>query len=263
MNAKDSEREWATHLARACSGDLRARDAALGAASAPSVAAAFGQNLEVERPLRRRLDALLADETLWALELVHRGLGAEARWAKDVFLDALAAGQSWSIKALQAWYGPPVRSRCRLHLRDSTLADEVASDVCSDFSMSYAGNERARVTFPGYLFKMARTYCQHRLRRSSRYADHVDAATLVGDGLDPEQSARRSEQSAHLQGCLSALSAEDRDLLRARYADELKLRELAEARGISHQAVDKRIRKLLARLRDCLIKRARTEGATV
>src|SRR5262249_52739758 len=80
------------------------------------------------------------------------------------------------------------------------------------------------------------------------------------EGLEDERAARQA--GASLRTALAALDAQDRLILRLRFADALQIAEIAAALRLEPKSLYKRVERLLGRLRDALTK-AGVDGARV
>lgn len=83
--------------------------------------------------------------------------------------------------------------------------------------------------------------------------DPTDADFADLDGADPIEAAARSESRDRLVAAISQLSASDQDLIQRRFFDGLTDREIAEADGVTIQAVHQRLMRVIERLRDAIV----------
>ena len=87
----------------------------------------------------------------------------------------------------------------------------------------------------------------------------ANAADVAGNGADPSEVLFSEERehtarcaTAALDGAVAALDAEDHVILRMRFANGMKVPEIARALGLDMKKLYKRIDKLLLRLRTAL-----------
>lgn len=66
---------------------------------------------------------------------------------------------------------------------------------------------------------------------------------LVGHETTPSQIVVRAEQSVQLQNALSSLPEEEQDVLRLRYYEKYSVQQIAEALGLTLDAVAWRMKK--------------------
>lgn len=140
-------------------------------------------------------------------------------------------------------YGYALHRRCRLLLRDETLADDVLQEVFVKLLRSGAAFRGADHPLR-WLHRVADRACFDQLRRAKhlRRADPIeDSPDLVAPpGVDHEA------RSAALR-VLAKLDAEEQGLAVMAYVDGLTQNEIARELGISQPAVYKRLAHLRER----------------
>jgi RNA polymerase sigma-70 factor (ECF subfamily) len=148
------------------------------------------------------------------------------------------------------------RERLRLfalrRLRDAAAAEDVAQETLRRVvEACRAGRLENPAALPSFVFQTAHHICLQHFRSSSREGrallrlggedthdpDSHPLTTLIGD-----------ERRAAVREALGQLSAEDRDLLRMMYYEEMDSTALAERLGITTGALRVRKHRVLARL---------------
>lgn len=151
---------------------------------------------------------------------------------------------------------------CTRILGDAARGEEVAQDVWIDFAYTYVDRVAHPGAMRGYLIMMA-------IRRARRHADRRRRRRREGEpeeqaGEHPERTMVEALHHAALEDrltdCLDALRPRARQMLRMRFRQELSLREIGEAFGVSKQAVGKAVGKALAALRACIERRDEETG---
>lgn len=96
-------------------------------------------------------------------------------------------------------------------------------------------------------------FCDGAVRNAGRFHRRHDARLHL---LDPKAfaalAAAAPRSHLDLQRCLDCLAAADRELVRARHWDGLRLEQLAVRLGICRNTVKSRYHRALKQLRDCL-----------
>ena len=146
---------------------------------------------------------------------------------------------------------PAVRSYLLSLLRNAVDADDVFQEV-SLVLWERFGDYDARYPFLNWAFGIARNHVA-RWRRSTPRArawlppevEEKLAVTYaeIEDDLSPRRKA--------LQTCVEKLGAHARELLTLRYEKVWSLQKIAQARGISLNAVNKALGKIRKALSDC------------
>lgn len=135
----------------------------------------------------------------------------------------------------------------RLALR--LLGDEEESrDVVSDVFARLAEDQCAQSH--GYLFSAVRNRCLNLLRHK-RLTERVHRLLPIGEDMSVEQQAAETEDEmdAMLQFIETELTPQTREVMRLRFRDRKRYREIAEQLGISEAAVYKHLAQGIRRLK--------------
>lgn len=190
---------------------------------------------------------LLRERDHAALARLRAALVTECDWAKELFFIGLRAREAWAWEAFASWYRNFIFEICFAILRDVDLATDVMGAVQDDFVYVYAHHPRAQETFPGYLHKMARHRALRQLKDCRRHVagefDHLAVPT------DSDEAAHWHHEIARAASVLNELNPEHVTLLRERFAEGLSYEEIASRRGVTLQAIHKRVTKLLQVIR--------------
>jgi RNA polymerase sigma-70 factor (ECF subfamily) len=141
----------------------------------------------------------------------------------------------------------------RQHINSCEDAEDILLDVFLAALESKALLSMSEQYQEAWLRRVAYNKCMDLHRRASRHPayplePHVE--TLYDDErLAPEQSALRQEEVEHLQKHLAALSTDQQELLRLRFADQLTCAQIAERMRKSEGAIRTMLSRTLHLLR--------------
>jgi RNA polymerase sigma factor (sigma-70 family) len=147
------------------------------------------------------------------------------------------------------------RSSVYRYVRARVGAREEAEDLTSEaFRQIWTGRHGySRLgAFRAWLFSIVRrTLADHyRARRPTLPLPLTVAEHIRDDGLTPEDSAVQKEREVYARRLLSELGQEQQEILRLRFAAELRYAEIAEVIGKSEDAVKKTAYRTLQLLRE-------------
>lgn len=115
--------------------------------------------------------------------------------------------------------------------------------------------------FKAWAFRIAHfqfmAYRQKRLRDKVLFSDEL-LATLASEAMDIDE--QHVERAATLEKCLERLPARSRDAIRLRYADQLKIVDMARQLGRSANAVYQILFRARQSLIECVQKAAATDN---
>lgn len=199
---------------------------------------------------------------------------ALALHGRDLFLACgCAAGDAHAIGALDRIYFPSVRASLTRFSARSDVVDEVLQELRAKLLL---GPEPriARYAGRGPLVAWLRVAASRlaidllRAEGSPPVETPVDAAPIINIDLGPEvqllREVYRESFREALAATLSALSPEDRNLLRRHLVDRLTLQEIAVPYGVHTATIARRLTALRERVaeavREALAARHREEG---
>lgn len=133
--------------------------------------------------------------------------------------------------------------------------EHIAQDVTQRVFLALAQNAAALATHPvlsGWLHRTARNLAVQTIRTNIRRQAREQEAATMNNLLAAEPETHWANVAPLLDTALDELPEPDRHALLLRYFERKSAREMAETLGISAEAAQKRSRRALERLRDCL-----------
>jgi len=169
----------------------------------------------------------------------------------EVLLSRIAQGDRLAMQVLYGRYHVRVfRFGLRL-VRDEQIAEDLIGEVFLDV-WRQAGKFERRSAVSTWLLAITRFKALSALRRRKDVELEDDAANAIEDTSDdPEVTTQKKDTSEALRKCLSALSAEHREIVDLVYYHEKSVEEVAGIVGIPENTVKTRLfyaRKKLAEL---------------
>ncbi|MEM7473589.1 MAG: RNA polymerase sigma factor [Planctomycetota bacterium] len=127
------------------------------------------------------------------------------------------------------------------------VAEEIVQDVFLQLHARWSEVESPKA----WLFRSVRNRAFNHLRKSKREVlqsdDEVNATTTENENA-PEEHLSRMETAAALRQMLDELSETDRQLVKLKYFEGLKYREISERTGLSISNVGYRLHHILKHL---------------
>jgi RNA polymerase sigma-70 factor (ECF subfamily) len=162
-------------------------------------------------------------------------------------VDAARAGDRGAIEALIAAVQPDVRRYARRACRTASDVDDAVQDaLCILYRR--VGTIRSVQAFSGWLMVVARRECLRLARRAGLGHDPVEAwEDDLRLSIRPVEDLRLD-----LAGAIQSLPPHYRDVVLLRDVEELTIDEMAQARGLSREAVKARLHRARALLREYL-----------
>lgn len=151
---------------------------------------------------------------------------------------------------------PALRRVIKRYVRDDSTVDDLFQEVGIKV-LRRIHTVRDQRTMRGWLFQTARNACLDYLRASDRRpTTHPVAEDLptsrTGLGRSPAEAFCTAERIEAIHSALEQLPASQRDVIRLRIEDGLDHLEIAERLGISRQAVEVRLCRGRATLKNRL-----------
>lgn len=160
------------------------------------------------------------------------------------------------VDAIYRRYGVMLVRRCRLLLRDATLADDAMQEFLS--MLLRRGSPLHQAASPyRWLCRALDRVCLDTLRRGKRTRDALSISNLDTLGAPPGIDA---EARCVVLESLETLSPEEQSLAIMLFVDGLTQSEAAEELGVSRITINKRAQDIRSRLRFDLL--STTEVAT-
>jgi RNA polymerase sigma-70 factor (ECF subfamily) len=168
-------------------------------------------------------------------------------------------GDPAEMDALVAEFIRPALGVARELLRDAALAEDAVQDAFLRVVRRRKQYQPGR-SFASWFFTILRNTCTDRLRRQAREARSLrNLAEQSPTHANPEPPGATRETLAAARtarAMIDELPADERAVLTLRLVHEMPLRNVADALGVSYEAVKKRAQRGLRRLRE----RCRAEG---
>ena len=147
----------------------------------------------------------------------------------------------------------------RFRLATREAAEDVTSEVFMKALRAFDRYDPTRASPRTWLLRIARNAVTDHLRslrrRSSLHVSLDRVPDLVADVPSQEERVLREERIEVLLNANRELRPADQEILSLRYGAELSNQEIADALGISGNAVAVRLHRALARLKDVVDKK--------
>lgn len=142
----------------------------------------------------------------------------------------------------------------RSFLYFKTGNEGMAEDVAQDTFIKLWENKHKieRKTVKSYLYTIAGNLAINQLKRQQLQYKFVNQVQFRQEDKSPEYLAEMKEFEEELQRVIAAIPEGSREVFLMNRLEDLKYREIAERLGISVKAVEKRMSKALAILRNKL-----------
>lgn len=157
---------------------------------------------------------------------------------------------------LASRYWDRVRMFALRRVHDAAAAEDVAQEVLRRVTDALrAGRLEDPAALPGYVFKTALYVCLHHGRSAGREGRALDRFAGAAPGATTEDALTRlisAERRITVRLALQRLSADDRDLLRLVYFQQLEPVEIARQLAVTPETLRVRKHRALRRLADAL-----------
>jgi RNA polymerase sigma-70 factor (ECF subfamily) len=181
----------------------------------------------------------------------HQGIIAARATSDEMLLEGIAGGDRTAMHTLYSRHNVRVYRFVLRMLRDTTLAEDLVSQVFLDVWRT-AGQFEGRSQVSTWLLSIARFKALTALRQRKHEDIDQDDVMEIADNADtPEASLDRSKTSAILRACVAKLSPAHREIINLVYYHEKSVEEVASLIGIPASTVKTRMfyaRKQLAEL---------------
>ncbi len=169
----------------------------------------------------------------------------------EVLIGRIANGDRLAMQVLFARHHVRVYRFLLRLVRSEATAEDIVSDVFLDV-WRQAGKFEGRSAVSTWMLSIARFKALSALRRKpEEELDEETAAAIEDTSDDPETALAKKDKGAVLRDCLSALSAEHREIVDLVYYHEKSVEEVAGIVGIPEATVKTRMfyaRKKLSEL---------------
>jgi RNA polymerase sigma-70 factor (ECF subfamily) len=181
----------------------------------------------------------------------HQAVTAARATSDEMLLENIAGGDRAAMHTLYARHNVRVYRFVLRMLRDTTVAEDLVSQVFLDVWRT-ASQFEGRSQVSTWLLSIARFKALTALRqRKHEDIDHNDVLDIADNADTPEDSLHRSRTSAILRACVARLSPAHREIVDLVYYHEKSVEEAAQLIGIPASTVKTRMfyaRKQLADL---------------
>jgi len=169
----------------------------------------------------------------------------------DVLIARIASGDRLAMQVLFARHHVRVYRFVLRLVRNEATAEDLISEVFLDV-WRQAGKFEGRSAVSTWMLSIARFKALSALRRKpEQELDDETAAAIEDQADDPEVTLAKKDKGAALRQCLTALSAEHREVVDLVYYHEKSVEEVARIVGIPEATVKTRMfyaRKKLSEL---------------
>jgi RNA polymerase sigma-70 factor (ECF subfamily) len=169
----------------------------------------------------------------------------------EVLIARIAGGDRLAMQVLFARHHVRVYRFVLRLVRNEATAEDLISDVFLDV-WRQAGKFEGRSAFSTWMLSIARFKALSALRRRpEQELDDETAGAIEDQSDDPEATLLKKDKGAVLRQCLTALSAEHREIIDLVYYHEKSVEEVASIVGIPEATVKTRMfyaRKKLSEL---------------
>jgi len=169
----------------------------------------------------------------------------------EILIGRIAGGDRLAMQVLFARHHVRVYRFVLRLVRNEATAEDLISEVFLDV-WRQAGKFEGRSAVSTWLLAIARFKALSVLRRKpEQELDEKTAEAIVDTADDPQVALEKKDKGAVLRKCMSALSAEHREIIDLVYYHEKSVEEVAEIVGIPAAIVKTRMfyaRKKLAEL---------------
>lgn len=165
----------------------------------------------------------------------------------ELLLRKAQNGDSGALDTLIAVYYPQILNYCHWHTADEQQAQDAAQETflkAVRWLDSCGGFQGA---FRPFLYKIAKNICIDLSRASERV--EISLEGLPCEPAYQESGFDEAEDGANLRKLTAQLEPEQRELVLLRFAQQLKLREIAQITGLPLRTVQSRLRSALKTLR--------------
>ncbi len=142
---------------------------------------------------------------------------------------------------------PAILRYCRWHLPDEQMAQDAAQETFLKAVRYLDGCADFQGAFRPFLYRIAHNVCIDQLR--GLRTDTVSLEALAEPPSYDEAGFALIEEDLALRAMTAKLEPEQRELVLLRFAQQLKLREIAQITGLPARTVQSRLRAALKTLR--------------
>ena len=168
-------------------------------------------------------------------------MGVNQATSDEVLIGRIASGDRLAMQVLYARHHVRVFRFTLRFVRNEATAEDLISEVFLDV-WRQAGKFEGRSAVSTWLLSIARFKALSVMRKRPEAELDEEAANAIEDEADdPEVVAQKRDKGEALRKCMSALSAEHREIIDLVYYHEKSVEEVAEIVGIPGATVKTRM----------------------
>jgi RNA polymerase sigma-70 factor (ECF subfamily) len=167
--------------------------------------------------------------------------------ADEQLMLAYAKGDAIAFDLLYERYRGPLYRFILRQVNDPVLANDLYQ-LCWEKLVKNRDKYRAQSPFPAWLFLLARNTVIDHFRRPAN-SGTTELPELESDSKGPEESALEFETERSLAAAISALPAEQREMVLLRLEGGFDLATIADITGVGIETCKSRLRYAIARLK--------------
>jgi RNA polymerase sigma-70 factor (ECF subfamily) len=160
-------------------------------------------------------------------------------------------GSEDAFKRLYRELFAPVARYIQIRVPNPEDAEDTCSNVFKSFLLRLDSFDRSRGSVMTWVVAMARNAVIDYHRRISGNVEHL-SATVIDTLADRQPSALQAligdEEAEHVRRVLARQPAEIREMFSLRFEQGLRVREVAEVMGLSHDAAKQRFARTFRKL---------------
>lgn len=147
---------------------------------------------------------------------------------EDRLLAQARQGSKEAMMTIYETYFPPIYQFIRLRVVDSTLAEDLASDVFVKLVEALQGRTAPKVSLRGWLFKVARNLVYKHYGKTRQFPTTTLEEWLPASSYDnPEVEFMRMLSAERARSAIQQLSPDQQEVLALRFGQVLSLEETA------------------------------------
>jgi RNA polymerase sigma-70 factor (ECF subfamily) len=179
---------------------------------------------------------------------------------EDLLLKRLRRGDEKAVIAVYEQYFPPLYQYARLKVGDSSMAEDIVSDVFVILIESLGTRSAPRKNLRGWLFTVARNEI-YRTYGKVRHLPLTDVEEWMPASSEqhPEKQATTQFDIERVRHALRMLTADHQEVLILRFGQQLPIRATADIMGKSVSAIKSLQFRALETLRGILVEEETTQ----
>ena len=181
---------------------------------------------------------------MWNVLIDRKGVN---RIQTELLLRKAQSGDTGALDTLITAYYPQILNYCRWHTADEQQAQDAAQETFLKVVRWLDSCGGFQGAFRPFLYKIAKNICIDLNRTMER--SEISLESLPGEPAYQESGFAAAEEEANLRALTAQLEPEQRELVLLRFAQQLKLREIAQITGLPLRTVQSRLRAALKTLK--------------